>query len=90
VSTDAAEMSPDAAEKRQFIVTACQESRRGELVQVEAASHEDAVTSVAASQTLTEGGVVYEVWPAGEPSCILRVTLVPHKPRHQIEEPSST
>jgi len=84
VSTDAPEISPDADEKRQFVVTACQDSRRGELVQVEAASHEEAVTLVAESQTLTEGGVVYEAWPADEPNCILRVTLVPHKPRHDL------
>jgi hypothetical protein len=84
VSTDAPEISPDAAEKRRFVVTTCQDSRRGELVQVEAASHEEAVTLVAESQTLTEGGVVYEAWPTDEPSCILRVTLGPHKPRHHL------
>ena len=82
MSTDAsAELPPDAPEKRQFIVTACQDSRRGELVQIEAASHEEAVRSVAESQTLTDGGVVYEAWPAAEPGCILRVTLVPHQVR---------
>lgn len=84
MSTDAPEMSLDASEKRRFVVTACQDSRRGELVQVEATSHEEAVTLIAASETLTEAGVVYEVWPAEEPNCILRVTLVPHKPRHDI------
>lgn len=84
MSTDAPEMSPATREKRQFVVTACQDSRRGELRQVEAESHEEAVMLVAASKMLTEGGVVYEAWPAGEPSCILRVTLVPHKPRHHI------
>jgi hypothetical protein len=82
VSSDA-QTSPDATEKRQFVVVAaCEGSgRRGELQLVEATSHEAAVAVVAASQALTEAGVVYEVWPEAEPGSILRVTLKPPRPQ---------
>jgi hypothetical protein len=82
VSSDAPQISPDATEKRQFVVVAACEDRGrcGELQLVEATSHEAAVALVAASQALTEAGVVYEVWPEAEPGSILRVTLKPPRP----------
>jgi hypothetical protein len=71
-------VSPDGTLTRQFVVVAYDDDQgRGELSQVEAASHEEAVALIAASRTLTEVGAVYEVWPAEEPGNILRVTLEP-------------
>ncbi|HEX4751787.1 MAG TPA: hypothetical protein VH268_02725 [Solirubrobacterales bacterium] len=71
-------MSADAPATRQFVVVAYDDDeRRGELSHVLATSHEEAVALIAASQTLTERGAVYEVWPADEPGNILRVTLEP-------------
>jgi hypothetical protein len=65
------------ASSRQFVVVACEEDRRGELRQVQATTHEEAVALVVRPETLSEAGVVYEVWPAGEPGAVLRVTLRP-------------
>jgi hypothetical protein len=78
-------VSSDALETRQFVVVAYDDDqRRGELEDVQAASHEEAVAQIAASRPLTEVGAVYEVWPAQEPGCILRVTLEPPRPRPPI------
>lgn len=78
-------MSSDALETRQFVVVAYDDDqRRGELEDVQATSHEEAVAQIAASRPLTEVGVVYEVWPEQEPDCILRVTLEPPRPRPPI------
>ena len=70
-------MSVDPPVMRQFVVVACEEERRGELRQVQATTHEEAVALVAVPEALTEAGVVYEVWPATAPACVLRVTLRP-------------
>jgi hypothetical protein len=71
-------VSADAPGTRQFVVVAYDDDqRRGELSHVLATSHEEAVALIAASQTLSERGAVYEVWPAEEPGNILRVTLEP-------------
>jgi hypothetical protein len=60
---------------RQFVVVACGGDRRGELRQIQATTHEEAVELVVAPETLTDAGVVYEVWPAEEPGAVLKVTL---------------
>jgi hypothetical protein len=70
-------MSVDAPETRQFVVVSCEDDRRGQLRHVQARSHEEAAALIAAAEMLTEAGVVYEVWPAQEPGCILTVTLRP-------------
>jgi hypothetical protein len=62
---------------RQFVVVACEEDRRGELRQVQATTHEEAVAQIVAPEALTEAGVVYEVWPVEEPGAVLKVTLRP-------------
>lgn len=65
-----------------FIVAPWEKNRKRsrDLRRVQAKSAEEAVAMVAASRTLTKEGVVYEVWPAEEPGCILRITLKPREP----------
>jgi hypothetical protein len=64
---------------RQFIVVARAErdDRRGGARHVQAATHEEAVARTVVPEALTEAGVVYEVWPAQEPTSVLKVTLCP-------------
>jgi hypothetical protein len=69
---------------RQFVVVPCEEDRRGELRHVQAATHEEAVALIVVPELLAESGVVYEVWPAGEPAAVLKVTLRPPGLRHPI------
>jgi hypothetical protein len=76
-------MSPNPSRRRNFIVAAVAKSQkhRRDLRRVRARSAEEAVEVVAASRILTKEGAVYEVWPAKEPGCILRITLKPRGPR---------
>lgn len=67
---------------RQFVVVAREEDRRGVPRQVRATTHDEAVTMVVDPETLTDAGVVYEVWPAADPGAVLRVTLRPPVLRH--------
>ena len=62
---------------REFVVIAHDGGRRSEPRHVQAATHEEAVALIVVPESLTEAGVVYEVWPAGEPGAVLRVTLRP-------------
>jgi hypothetical protein len=77
-------MVADAPAPREFVVVACEEDRRGELRQVQASTHEEAVALIVVPEALTEAGIVYEVWPAQEPGYVLRVTLRPPGIRHPI------
>lgn len=60
---------------RQFVVVAHEEGGRGEPRHVQAATHEEAVALIVVPESQAEAEVVYEVWPAGEPGALLRVTL---------------
>jgi hypothetical protein len=69
---------------RRFVVVTWEEqgpALRRILREVEAESHEDAVARVVGNRTPAEGGVVYEVWPAAEPTSVLKVTLEPRRLR---------
>lgn len=69
---------------RQFVVVAHDRGRRGEPRRVQAATHEEAVALIGVPESRAEAEVVYEVWPAGEPGALLRVTLRPPAPGRSV------
>jgi hypothetical protein len=69
---------------RQFVVVAHEEGGRGEPRHVQAATHEEAVALIVVPESPAEAEVVYEVWPAGEPGAVLRVTLRPPAPGRSV------
>lgn len=77
-------MCADAPSTRKFVVVTCDDNRRVELRHVQATTHEEAVSLSVVPETLTDAGVVYEVWPAQDPGCVLKVTLRPPGVRHPI------